>query len=186
MLHAFVTPLRSAAATTVGPAVVARLTLWLNHLIASEPAVIERLVPHAGRCIELRADPLPPWMPTPPVLVFRLTPAGLVEWAGDGPAPACGDLQMVVDASSPAQSMLDWLGGRRPDVAIQGDAAFAADINWVVENLRWDAQDDLARVFGPVAAEGLARWGATVASGLRSAVRSTAAFAGGVNGPPSR
>ncbi|WP_428425481.1 hypothetical protein [Methylibium sp.] len=165
---------------------MARLTLWINHLIASEPAAIEHLVRHAGRSVELQADALAPWVPAPPALVFRVTPAGLLEWVGDASVPVGSDLQMVVDASNPAQSMLAWLGGRRPGVVIKGNAGFAADINWVVENLRWDAQDDLARVFGPVVADGLARWGAMLAAGLRRTVRSTTTFFDGANGPLSR
>ncbi len=184
MLHAFDPPLLGAATAAVGPAMAERLTLWLNHLLASEPAAPERLVRHAGRCVALRADALPSWLP---VLRFRVTPAGLLEWAPEEGGPEANDeLQMSFEASSPARAVLDWLNGRRPDVAIRGDAAFAADLHWVVENLRWDVQADLSRLFGPVAAEALARAGRGVAAALRGAAQTAAALAAGANGSPSR
>lgn len=187
MLHAFDSPFRGAATAAVVPAVAERLTLWLNHLLASEPAAAEHLVRHAGRCVALRAESLPSWLPRPPALRFRVTPAGLLEWAPEeGGSEAIDDLQMSFEASNPAQSALDWLNGRRPNVTIQGDAAFAADLHWVVENLRWDVQADLSGVFGPVAAEGLARAGRGVAAALRGAAQAAAALAAGANGSPSR
>lgn len=36
MLHAFDSPLLGAAKAALGPALAERLTLWLNHLLASE------------------------------------------------------------------------------------------------------------------------------------------------------
>lgn len=164
-----------------------QFTLWLNHLLASEPAAREHLVRHVGRCVALRAEALPSWLPRPPALRFRVTPAGLLEWAPlEGGSEAIDDLQMSFEASNPAQSALDWLNGRRPNVTIQGDAAFAADLHWVVENLRWDVQADLSRLFGPVAAEGLARAGGSVAAALRAAAQAAATLAAGANGSPSR
>lgn len=187
MLHAFDSPLLDAATATVGPAMAERLTLWLNHLLASEPAAGEHLVRHAGRCVVLQAGALPSWLPQPPVLRFRVTPAGLLEWAPQKVSPeAIDDLQMSFETSNPAQSALDWLNGRRPNVTIQGDAAFAADLHWVVENLRWDVEADLSRLFGPVAADGLARAGRGVAAALRAAAQAAATLAAGANGSPSR
>lgn len=187
MLHAFDSPFLGAATATVGPAMAEQFTLWLNHLLASEPAAREHLVRHVGRCVALRAEALPSWLPRPPALRFRVTPAGLLEWAPlEGGSEAIDDLQMSFEASNPAQSALDWLNGRRPNVTIQGDAAFAADLHWVVENLRWDVQADLSRLFGPVAAEGLARAGGSVAAALRAAAQAAATLAAGANGSPSR
>ena len=51
-----------------------------------------------------------------------------------------------------------------------GDAALATDLNWLFDNLRWDVQDDLARIVGQAPARELARVGAGVAAGLREAV----------------
>ncbi|WP_428417991.1 hypothetical protein [Methylibium sp.] len=187
MLHAFDSPFLGAATATVGPAMAERLTLWLNHLLASEPAAGEHLARHAGRCVALRVDALPAWLPRPPALRFRVTPAGLLEWSPpEGSSETIDDLQMSFEASNPAQSALDWLNGRRPNVTIQGDAAFAADLHWVVENLRWDVQADLSRLFGPVAAEGLTRAGQGAVAALRAAAQTAATLAAGANGSPPR
>jgi ubiquinone biosynthesis protein UbiJ len=38
------------------------------------------------------------------------------------------------------------------EVAVSGDADFAQTVEFVVRNARWDAEEDLSRVFGDVAA----------------------------------
>lgn len=190
MIHPFTPPLRDTVTSIVGPVLADCLTLWINHMLASEPAAAQRLVRHSGRRVVLRADVLPSWLPTPPVLMFGITPAGLLEWiatdADASPAEVADDLHMSFDVSNPAQAALDWLNGHRPNVTIQGDAAFAADLHWVVENLQWDVQADLSRLFGPVAAEGLARAGQGIAAALRAAAQAAATLAAGANGSPSR
>ena len=62
--------------------------------------------------------------------------------------------------------------GGTPPMDIQGDAAFAADVNWLIANVRWDVDDDLARVIGDAPAREIVRWGRAMASALRG-------FAGG-------
>jgi ubiquinone biosynthesis protein UbiJ len=46
--------------------------------------------------------------------------------------------------------------GDRPPVRIEGDVQLAADVNWLVDNVRWDLEDDLARVIGDAPAHNLA------------------------------
>ena len=59
------------------------------------------------------------------------------------------------------------LAGERPAVSVQGEAQFAADIQWLADNLRWDIEADLARIVGPLPARQLASLGAAIAAGLR-------------------
>ena len=151
-------------------AAVERLTLWLNHLLQAEPIANARLRPHAGRCMQLHFDGWPSVLPPLPSVAFRITPAGLLEWSGDD-LPLEPDLQVRVDASNPALSMARALGGTRPRVEVSGDAGFATDLNWLFDNLRWDVQDDLARVVGEAPARELVRLAGGVAAGLREAVR---------------
>jgi len=156
-----------------GAAFMQRLTLWLNHVLASEDAAVARLRPHAGRCVLLHMTNWPSLLPPLPELIFLITPAGLLEWTSNG--NACPpDLRVSVDASNPALSMMHSLAGRRPAVEIAGDAALAADVSWLMDNLRWDVQDDLARVVGPGPAHELARIGGKLASGMREALASLA------------
>jgi len=154
-----------------------RLTLWVNHVIAGESAAVERLRPHAGRCIRLQPTGWPSLLPALPELSFVVTPAGLLEWSAARP-PAPPDLELTVDASNPARSVAEGLAGRRPAVGIVGDAALAADVSWLMDNLRWDAQDDLARLIGDGPAHELARIGGRLAAGLRDALAALAGFAG--------
>lgn len=160
------------------PAVLQRLTLLLNHLLGAEPAAMDRLRPHAGRRIRVQLAGWPRLLPRPPVLAFLVTRAGLLEWEPEGPAAAevdgvriGADLDVVVDAANPARMLLGGLGGERPRVDIAGDAAFAGDVNWLFENLRWDAEDDLARVVGVMPARELCRVGGWIAGALREAGR---------------
>lgn len=150
----------------VAPAAMERLTLLINHVLASEPAAMERLKPHAGRCIGLHLQGWPKLLPAPPALAFCITRAGLLEWSAQG-VPSQPDLHVTLAADNPALLALRWLGGQPPAMDIQGDAAFASDVHWLAENLRWDIEADLERVFGPSVAHQLARAG----KGLEAALK---------------
>jgi len=55
-------------------------------------------------------------------------------------------------------------------VDIDGDAQLAADVNWLLQNLRWDVAADLERTFGPSIAYPLHRLGSALAKALRTAL----------------
>ena len=176
MLHT----IQSALATEA----MERATLLVNHVLASEPAAARRLGGHVGRCLSLQVNGWPAWLPPLPRLVFRITPAALVEWCGppaSAPsqvqAPEPIDLQISVDAANPAKALMQALAGERPRVDVAGDAAFATDVNWLFDNLRWDIEDDLAKLVGPAPAHEMARLGRAVAGGLRDALNSVGTMA---------
>ena len=154
----------------LGQATLERLTLLANHVLASEPVATQRLARHAGRRIELRFDGWPTLLPPLPATSFRVTPAGLLEWCG-ADAPAEPDLRVRVDASNPALAMAQALAGTRPAVDVAGDAAFATDLNWLFDNLRWDVQDDLAQLVGPGPAREIGRLAGGIAAGVREAAK---------------
>jgi ubiquinone biosynthesis protein UbiJ len=187
-----------ALADLLAPPVLERLTLVLNHVLRAEPAAVARLVPHSGRTIQLSLDGWPSLLPRPPDMRWRVTPAGLLEWCGLPPrgaagAPAAGtsaaapapsggaaafatpDLRICVDAGNPAALLARALAGERPAVQADGDAAFAADIGWLLANVRWDVAGDLERLFGPVVAHQLHQAGRALARGLRGALDAAAA-----------
>jgi len=165
-------------------AFVQRFTLWLNHVLASEDAAVARLRPHAGRNVRVELTGWPSLLPAPPVLSFAVTPAGLLEWTGDQPL-AAADLQLTVDASNPALMLAQGLAGQRPAVGISGDSIFATDLNWLMDNLRWDVEDDLARFIGDAPAHELARIGRPIAQAARGAIGALAGLAAN-QGPPAR
>jgi ubiquinone biosynthesis protein UbiJ len=154
------------------PAVVERLALVVNHVLSSEPVAMQRLVPHRGRVIALEWGQWPSWLPAAPVLRFRITPPGLLEWCGLDDAPPAA-LTVQVDASNPALLFTRSLAGVAPPLAISGDATLATDIRWLIDNLRWDVEADLERLFGPVVARQLGRLGSALAAGLRGLARRT-------------
>lgn len=160
----------------LGSAAIERLTLLANHVLASEPVATERLRTHVGRCMQLQFEGWPSLLPALPPTAFRVTPAGLIEWCGTEPI-AEPDLRVGIDASNPALAMAQALAGTRPKVEVAGDAAFATDLNWLFDNLRWDVQDDLARIVGQAPAREIARVAGGVAAGLREAVRTLTGLA---------
>ena len=177
-------PMFDALAHLLAPPVLERLTLVLNHVLRAEPVAPARLAAHAGRRISLHLEGWPALLPPAPPLAWRITPAGLFEWCGlpqtgaiDGAGanaeatlPALGDLRITVDASNPAALLARALAGVRPAVQVEGDAALAADVGWLLENLRWDVAADLERLFGPVVAHQLHQAGRALARGLHEAL----------------
>lgn len=157
--------------------VMPRLALLLNHVLSAEPMAVQRLHPHAGKCIRLQLRDVPAlvsWMPSQ--CTMAVTPAGLLEWQPEATERA--DLIATLDASNPAQTLGGVLSGQRPRVEVAGDAALAADVSWLIEHLRWDVQDDLARIFGDGPAAQLVRVGSSLTTGLREALRNVAQSAG--------
>ena len=154
----------------LGEAAIERLTLLVNHVLAAEPVATQRLSAHAGRSIQLNFEGWPALLPALPATAFRVTKAGLLEWCASE-APVEPDLRVRVDASNPALTMAQALAGTRPQVDVAGDAAFAADLNWLFDNLRWDVQDDLARIVGQAPAREIARVAGGIATGMREAAK---------------
>ena len=127
--------------------VMERLVLLINHVIAAEPAALERLRPHADRTMQIELSGWPSLLPAVGPFAFRVSPAGLVEWLADG-EPLPPDLRVAIDAANPALALTRLVAGERPEITVSGDAAFASDVDWLIDNLRWDMQDDLARLVG--------------------------------------
>ena len=171
-----------AIKTLAERSVMERVVLLLNHVIGAEPSAMARLAPHAARTLRFEFEGWPSLLPAPVPVVFRVTPPGLVEWVDAAAEPAAvlpADLRVVVEASNPALAFARFVVGERPAMRVEGDAAFAADVNWLIENLRWDVEDDLARVVGDAPAREIARFGAAAARALREAARTIDGFARG-------
>jgi ubiquinone biosynthesis protein UbiJ len=160
----------------LAPALAERLTLLLNHVLAAEAVATERLRPHLGRCVSLALDGWPALLPPPPALAWRITPAGLLDWCGPEDRVAA-DLAVHVDASNPALLVARALAGEAAALQIEGDAQLAGDVNWLIQNLRWDVAADLERLFGPLVAQQLEQLGRSTAAGLLAALQGAARLA---------
>jgi ubiquinone biosynthesis accessory factor UbiJ len=158
------------------PAVTARFVLLANHVLAAAPVATERLKAHRGRLLRVEVEGWRGPLPVPPPLVLRITPAGLLE--AEAPLPdvheTAADLRLRVDASQPIDAARRVAGGELPAVQIDGDVGFAADVNWVIANVRWDIAADLERVVGPAVAEGLSRAGERAVATARAIAQGAA------------
>lgn len=147
------------------PALQDRLVLLINHVVSREPIAAQRLRPLAGRGLVVHLARWPTLLPAAPDLILGVTPAGLFERLDIAPV-GLGGLRIEIDASNPARLALGALSGASPSISVQGDAAFAGEMHWLLDNLRWDIEDDLAAVVGPLAARQLAQFGRTLRRSL--------------------
>jgi ubiquinone biosynthesis protein UbiJ len=159
----------------LAPALAERLTLLLNHVLSGESVATERLRPHSGATLALTLQGWPTLLPAPPALAWRITPAGLLDWCGSEGAPA-PDLRVTLDASNPAAVLARLLGGEQPSVQIEGSAQLAGDVNWLLQNLRWDVAADLDRLFGPQMAQPLHQIGRMLSGAVKSAMKAASAL----------
>jgi ubiquinone biosynthesis protein UbiJ len=126
----------------------------------------------------------PSLLPAPPTLAFKVTPAGMIEWRGGTDMSIDADLLVRVEASNPLLLMARAMAGDKPSVAIDGDAQLAGDVNWLLENLRWDVAGDLDRLLGPTMAYPMHRLGSALARGLRTALQGASGFTQRTRSPP--
>ena len=136
-----------------------RVVLFLNHVLMQEREAMERLVRQKGRTARVQ------WRNFSMALV--VTPAGLFNLAPEGAIP---DLQLEVTDTNPLALAQSALRGDKPAIRIEGDVQLAAEINWLVDNVSWDVEEDLARIVGDVPAHTVANLGRTVASAVRQFV----------------
>ena len=133
-----------------------RAVLFLNHVLMREPEARARLARQKGRVIRLQ------WRAIE--LHLLCTPAGLLNLA---PLPAVPDLTLGVSEASPLELAQTALRGERPAVAIEGDVQLAAEVGWLVEHVRWDAEEDLSGLIGDAAAHKFMQGAQGLADGLR-------------------
>lgn len=161
----------------VRPAAMRRLTLLANHVLTAEPAACHRLQPHRGKVVRVALVGAPPWWPFSAVERLQVTPAGLFEWL-EHTSDAADELtvRMAFDSLKPetALALVQGQGIGALPLQIEGDAAMAADVDWVARECRWDLEADIAAVAGPVVASQLSRLGRAFSSVLRGFVSSRA------------
>ncbi|NYE63477.1 ubiquinone biosynthesis protein UbiJ [Duganella sp. 1224] len=112
----------------------------INHLLAQEPWARQELQRHAGKIAVIDASAA--------ALRLRVTADGYLEPApADAPARVTirvklSDLPLIAQNRERAFSY----------VQIEGDAEFANAISSLSKSLRWEAEHDLEKVVGPIAA----------------------------------
>jgi len=136
-----------------------RLVLMLNHVLQQEPEAMARLKRQSGRLIEAR------WR----VFTVRLqaTPAGLLDMGSPALQP---DLTLTLTEESPWSLAQTALRGEKPPVRIAGDVQLAAEVQWLVDHVRWDLEEDLAKIIGDAPAHAMGEMGRRVTQALRQFV----------------
>jgi ubiquinone biosynthesis protein UbiJ len=133
-----------------------RLVLLVNHVLMQEPEAQARLARQSGRVLQAQ------WRSF--VVRLAATPAGLLDVAPTGATP---DLTLTVTETSPWGLAQAALRGDRPPVGIAGDVQFAAEVNWLVDHVRWDLEEDLSRLVGDAPAHAIAEAGRAMVRALR-------------------
>jgi ubiquinone biosynthesis accessory factor UbiJ len=133
-----------------------RLVLFLNHVVMQEKAAQDRLLRQKGRVVHVSIGPF--------AIDLVVTPAGLVDRAAPGAKP---DLELSVPVDSPLSVMQSVVSGKAPPVKIEGDVQLAAELGWLADNLRWDAEEDLSRLIGDAPAHAIAEAGRRLFAGLK-------------------
>jgi len=134
----------------------------VNHLLAQESWARTELKLHAGKIAVIDASPA--------VLRLRVAPDGMVEAAGSDAAAAVtirlklGDLPLIAQNRERAFSY----------VQIEGDAEFANAISRLSQSLRWEAEYDLEKLVGPIAAVRLVQGAKAAVQGARNGQRKVA------------
>ena len=139
------------------------ITVALNHLLDAEPWARERLTAFAGAIVELRFPLLPP-------MRLAITQAGRLSPAGREAAAS------LVLAFGPevVPALIRGEDHLARAVHTEGDPRLATEMLVLVRHLRWDAEEDLARVLGDVAAHRLAAGARDLFSAQREALARSA------------
>lgn len=144
-----------------------RLVLFLNHVLQQESAATERLRRQAGKPLRVQWGDFH--------LCVAPTRAGLLERCDPTLQPP--ELTVSISQTSPAELARRVFSGEKPAVDIQGDVQFAAEVAWLVDNVRWDVEEDLSRVVGDAAAH-------TLVGAARQAAQALKGFVARIPRPP--
>jgi ubiquinone biosynthesis protein UbiJ len=135
-----------------------RLVLFLNHVLMQEPEAMARLARQKGQVMQMQ------WRHFS--LQLSPTAAGLLERVQS----STPDLRLTLTDTSPLALAQAALRGDKPAVRIEGDVQLAAEVNWLVDHVRWDVEEDLARLMGDAPAHGLGQAARSAAQALRQFV----------------
>lgn len=112
----------------------------INHLLAQEAWARARLAAHAGKVARLDLGVL--------AVNWQVSADGLLKTADNGATPhvtlslKLTDVPMILQNRDRAVSY----------VRIEGDADFANAVSQVSQSLKWEAEEDLSRLVGDIAA----------------------------------
>ena len=133
-----------------------RIVLLLNHILMQEPEATRRLARQKGLTVLFQ------WRAF--TLQLLATPAGLLDRAEPSHVP---DLTFTLTESSPVAMAQGVMRGDKPAIQIVGDVQLASEINWLIENVRWDVEEDLSRIVGDAPAHAIGQVARRMVDALR-------------------
>jgi ubiquinone biosynthesis accessory factor UbiJ len=137
-----------------------RIVLLLNHVLQQEPEAMQRLARQKGRVVKFA------WQQF--TLMLTATPVGLLAVASHPEGVNTKiDLLLEITDTDVMELSQKMLRGDKPNVRIEGDIQLAAEVQWLAQNVRWDIEDDLARIVGDVPAHYAAKTAKTVLEKLK-------------------
>lgn len=119
-----------------------RLVLLVNHVLMQEPMACERLVTQANKVVVLQWRHFD-WR-------LQVTPAGLFNLAPEALEP---QLRLTIQTSSLADLAKVLFNSEKPQLQIEGDVQFAAEMSWLADHVQWDVAHDLSRIIGDAPAQ---------------------------------
>lgn len=135
----------------------------VNHLLGQAGWAREKLAPFAGHAAQIKMPPFE--------AAFLVGADGLLYVP-----PA--DAELEVSISLPVATPLLALQGQDAVMRaarIEGSAEFAESLGFVIRNLRWDAEEDVSRLVGDIAAHRIVKGGKEFAAWQQQAARNFAA-----------
>ncbi len=135
----------------------------VNHLLGHAGWAREKLAPFAGHAAQIKMPPFE--------AAFLVGADGLLST----PPP---DAELEVSISLPPTTALLALQGKDAVMRaarIEGSAEFAETLGFVIRNLRWDAEEDLSRLVGDIAAHRIVKGGKEFAAWQQQAAQNVAA-----------
>lgn len=162
-------PAHDAAGAGAGPAAIFTppVAAAINHLLRSASWACERLKPFCGKTVQFTVAPFS--------VTLAIRDNGEVSDAATGAYNAAFTLTPGVALRLLASDRNAW-----QEVQMSGDTELAREVLFVAQNLRWDAEEDLSRIFGDIlahrmvrAASGFKHWQLQAADSI---ARSAAAY----------
>ena len=121
----------------------------LNFLLESEPWARERLAPFAGEALELRAPPMP-------TLRFTIAADGRLAAVRPGATPQAESSLVISLGAGALAAAVQGEEQLLRAIEVAGNARLASEVMFLFRHLRWDAEEELAKVVGDIAAHRLA------------------------------
>lgn len=119
------------------PSPLALLPQAINHLLNQEAWAREKLLPHAGKTLKLVVSPFD--------LSLSVNEEGFAELAQTDAPHA---VRIELPLSSLPQILVQGRPAAMRQMKLEGDADFAQTVSFLVENLRWEVEEDLSKVVG--------------------------------------